>query len=450
MIMQVTVEDVSSVKKTLHIEIPQEEVVRELDKAYTELKKKAKVKGFRPGKVPRSVLERLFKKDIHADVSSRLIQSSFIDAIKETDLKIVGTPELDPPELSASGSYKYDAAVEITPNIADIDYKGLSLQRTNYKVSGKEIDAQLKLLQKNLARYQTIAESRPAEIGDYVLIDYEGFKDGRPYPETSRTENFNLKIGDGPILKEFDDQLIGMLPGDSRQIEVRFPQDHFNKNLAGLDISFQVTLNEIRKEVLPEVDDELAKQTGQYDSLDELEKVITENLEQGYSKRMEQELHEQIYNELISRSVFEVPDALVSMELDGIIEEAERSFAYRNLSMEELGLSRESIAEKYRDTAIKQVKRHLLLSKLIGQEDLTLSDDELEDALNEMAENFKQPLEEIKKYYDQNKDKLEFFKHAILEKKAIKLIIDCGKIEDVEPESADAAGNGNEKTAAEG
>jgi trigger factor len=436
--MQVTVENVSSVKKTLHIEIPQEEVARELEKAYTELKKKAKVKGFRPGKVPRSVLERLFKRDVHADVSSRLIQNSFIDAIKETDLKIVGTPALDPPELNDSQPYKYDAAVEIAPNIADIDYKGLSLQRTNYKVSEKEIDAQLKLLQKNLARYEKIAESRPAASGDYVLIDYEGFKDGKSYPETARTENSNLKIGDGSILKEFDDQLIGMNPGETRQIKVKFPQDHFNKSLAGLDISFQVTLNEIRKEVLPEIDDQLAQKTGQYESLDELKKVITENLEQGYSKRMEQELQEQIYSELISRSAFEVPDALIDMEVDGIIEEAERSFAYRNLSMEELGLSRESIAEKYRDTAINQVKRHLLLSKLIDQEGLTLSDNEIEDALNEMAKNFNQPLAEIKRYYDQNKDKFEFFKHAILEKKAIKLIIDSGKIEDVEPERADA------------
>jgi trigger factor len=138
------------------------------------------------------------------------------------------------------------------------------------------------------------------------------------------------------------------------------------------------------------------------------------------------------------------------MELDGIIEEAERSFAYRNLSMEELGLSRESIAEKYHDTAIKQVKRHLLLSKLIDQEGLTLAEDELEGAFNEMAENFNQSLEEIKKYYDQNKDKLEYFKHALLEKKAIKLIIDSSKIEDVEPERAESTGNGNEKTAAEG
>jgi trigger factor len=164
---------------------------------------------------------------------------------------------------------------------------------------------------------------------------------------------------------------------------------------------------------------------------------------------VEQELHEQIFSELISRSDFEVPDAMVDMELEGIVEEAVRSFSYRNITMEELGLTRESIAEKYRDTAFKQVKRHLLLGKLIEQESLTISDDELEDALKEMAENFNQPVEEVKKYYDQNKDKIEFFKHTLLEKKAIKLIIDGSKIEDVEPETTQE-GSENKQAAADG
>ena len=140
--MQFTVEDVSSVKKTLHIEIPQDEVARELEKAYNQLKKSAKIKGFRPGKVPRSVLERMFKKDVHADVSSRLIQSSFIDAIKQSELKVVGNPQLEPPELAADSSYTYDATVEITPDIADIDFKGLNLKRTLYEASDSEVDVQ--------------------------------------------------------------------------------------------------------------------------------------------------------------------------------------------------------------------------------------------------------------------------------------------------------------------
>ncbi|MGD9115079.1 MAG: trigger factor [Desulfobacterales bacterium] len=447
--MQYTVENVSSVKKTLHIEVPADEVVRELNSAYKELKKRAKVKGFRPGKIPRSVLERLFKKDVHADVSSKLIQSSFMEALKETELKVIGNPQLDPPELDASGPYAYDATVEISPEIDDIDYKGLALKRTNYTVSDEEVEAQLKILQKNMADYQKIEESRPIREDDYALIDYEGFREGQPFPETALTQNFRMKIGDGQILKELDDQIIGMKPGDTKEVNVTFPQGYSNENLAGLDISFRVTLNEIREEVLPKINDALAKKAGQYETLDELKKVIVDNLNQGYSKRMEQELHEQIYQDLIAKTDFEVPDTLVEMELEGIVAEAERSFAYRNISMEDLGVTRESIAEKYRDTAVKQVKRHLLLNKMIDQEDLSLSDDELESALGEMAENFNQPLEEIKKYYDQQQDKLEFFKHTLLEKKAIKLIIDSGKIEDVEPEEK-APDQENEQVATDG
>ena len=438
--MQVSVEDINSVKKTLHIEIPEIEVVRELDNAYNALKKNAKVKGFRPGKVPRSALERLFKKDVHADVTSKLIQSSFFEAIQETELKIVGNPQVDPPELEATGSYKYDATVEIRPEIDVIDYSGLKLKRTNYAVSDEEIDAQLKMLQKNLARHEKIGKNRAAREGDFVLIDFEGFKDGGPFAETAKTENFNLKIGEGPILKDFDDQLVGMKPGDNKEFNITFPDDYHNNKLANLEISFQVTLNEIREEVLPPIDDALAKKAGPYQSLDDLKKVITENLDQGYAKRIEQELHEQIFSELISRTDFEVPDSMVDMELEGIVEEAVRSFSYRNITMEELGLSRESIAEKYRDVAFKQVKRHLLLGKMIDQESLEASDEELEEGLNEMAANFKQPVEEIKKYYDENKDKLEYFKHTLLEKKAIKLIIENSKIEDVDPEKAEAEG----------
>ena len=448
--MQVSVEDINSVKKTLHIEIPEADVASELDKAYNELKKKAKVKGFRPGKVPRSVVVRLFKKDVHADVTSKLIQSSFMEALKETDLNIVGTPQVDPPELQDSAPYKYDATVEISPEIEDIDYKGLALKRTNYKISDVEVDTQLKMLQKNMAQHQKVEEARPAQNGDYVLIDYEGFKDGQPFAETTKTENFNLKIGEGPILKDFDNQLVDMQPGDSKEFVVKFPADYFNDKLKGLEISFQVTLNEIREEILPAIDDVLAKKAGQFESLDDLKKVITDNLEQGYAKRMDQELNEQIFSDLIAKSEFEVPDAMVDMELEGIVKEAEQSFAYRNITLEEMGLSKESIAEKYRDTALKQVKRHLILGKMIKQEELALSDDELEEALNEMATSFNQPVAEIKTYYDQNKDKLEYFKHTILEKKAIKLIIDTSKIEDVEPEKEPAAGDESETAAVDG
>ena len=447
--MQFSVEDISTVKKTLHIEIPEADVTSELDKAYKELKKKAKVKGFRPGKVPRSVMVRLYKKDVHADVASKLIQSSFLEALKETDLKVVGSPQVDPPQLEDSQPYKYDATVEISPEIEDIDYRGLTLKRTNYRVSDEEIEAQLKMLQKNMARQEKIEPPRPAQTGDFVLLDYEGFKDGQPFAETAKTENFSLKIGAGPIAKEFDDQLVGMQPGENKTFSVKFPADYSNDKLADLEISFQVTLNEIREEILPAIDDVLAKKAGQYESLDDLKKAITDNLEQGYAKRVDQEMHEQIFTDLIGKADFEVPDAMVEMELEGIIKEAERSFSYRNMTLEEMGLTKESIAERYRDTALSQVKRHLILGKMIDQEKLSLTDEELDEALNEMATSFNQPVEEIRNYYDQNKDKLEYFKHTILEKKAIKLIIEASQIEDVEPELEPPAGDQDQKAGSE-
>ncbi len=432
--MQITVEDLSSVKKILHIEIPEDKVIGELDKAYNDLKKTAKIKGFRPGKAPRSVLERLFKKKVHADVSSSLIQNSFVDAIKEKDLKIVGSPKIDPPELDGKTSYKYDATVEIKPEIKEIDFKGLSLKKTLYQVSDEEIDTQLKMLQKNLAQKKIVEEDRPVQEGDFALIDYEGFKDGKPFAETQKTENFMLKIGDGSILKEFDEKLIGMKPGDNREIKVIFPEDYFNNKLATLEITFQVTLREIREEVLPKIDDEFAKKLGTYKTLDELKKAITDNLTQGYAKRAEQELNEQIFTALIAKTDFEIPDSIVNYELENIIADAERSFVYHNTSMEQLGLTREKLSEKYRDTAEKQVRRQLILGKIIEQQNLTLSDEDMEDGFKEMAKTYNRPLEEINDYYKQNNDKVEFFKHALLEKHAIKLIIEKSNIEDVKPE----------------
>lgn len=431
--MQVTVEDISSVKKTLRIEIPREVVSKEIDKAYGELKKSAKIKGFRPGKVPRAVLEKMFKKDVLADVSSRLIQESFVDAIREKELKVVGPPQLQPPELDAGQDYRYEATVEISPQIADLQIRGLKLKRSNYKVSDEEVATQLKLLQKNLARMEKLSEDRPAGEGDPVLIDFEGFKGGKPFAETARTENFNLKVGAGTVLKEFDTQLIGMRPGEVKDFPLTFPADYGNKKLAGQTIEFKVKLLEIRKEVLPEIDDELAKRAGKFETLEDLKRQITANLTQGYEKRSEQELNEQVFSGLLAGAEFEVPEALVKMELDGIVDEAERSFSYRNTSLEDMGLSRESIAERYRPTALSQVKRHLILNKIIEQEKLDLGQTEIDTAFQSMADNFKQPVEEIRRYYRENPEKLDYYKHALLEKKALKLIFESSTIEDVEP-----------------
>ncbi len=432
--MQVTVDDLSSVKKALHIEIPEEDVSRELDEAYKNLRKNAKIKGFRPGKAPRSVLERRFKKDVNADVSSRLIQESLVQAIQEKSLRVVGSPHVDPPELQDEGPFQFTVTVEVNPEIDDIDFKGLELKKTRYRVTDEEIDAQIKMVQRNMAKLEPLAEERPAEMDDYVLIDYEGFENGQPMPALQKTENYSLKLGREMISKSFDENLVGMEKGKEREFTVDFPEDHFNKALAGKTVSFKVLLHDIRKEILPELDDEFAKSVGPFETIDALRQEIVNNLTNGYDKRSEQELNEQIFSSLLEKTDFEVPDTLVDYELDHIVSDAERSFQYHNMDPEQIGLTRENMKERYRETAEKQVRRHLILSKIIDQEKLDVSDEELEAGFAEMSEQVNRPVEEIKGFYRQDKEQLDFFKHTLLEKKAIKLIIDAGSVEEVEAE----------------
>ncbi len=441
--MQVTVEDQSSVKKILHIEIPQEEVASELDSAYNQLKKTAKIKGFRPGKAPRSTLERMYKKNVHADVVSKLIQNSLIEAVQEKDLPIVGQPSIDPPELDSQGPYKYDAVIEIRPELGDIDFKGLNLKKSTYKAGDKEFNSQLEMIRKNFAQLETVEEKRPVKENDFIVIDYEGLKNGEPFNETPKTENSTMKIGQGMISKEFDDQIIGICADDEKEFSIHFPEDYHNNNMAGLDITYKITLKEIKEEILPEIDDELAKQLGEdIESLDDLKNKIISNVQQGYDNRAEQELNEQIFEALIAKKDFEVPESMVESELEANLADMERMYLSQyNMSQEQFEEAKKGFSEKYRDTAEKQVKRYIILAKIVDQEKLILSDEELDKGMDEMAESMNRPVEELKTYYKTNKNNLDFFKHSLLEKKAIRLIIDNSNVEEVEPEPEDNSEN---------
>lgn len=439
--MIVSVESLSSVKKVMHLEVPLEVVKSELDKAYEELRRTARIKGFRNGKAPRSVLERLYRKDVHADLAARLSRDTLIEAIRESALAVVGTPRLDPPELDPNSAYRFDVTIEVRPEIADIDFKGLVLKKSVHTISDGEIEAQLAMLQRNLAKLKPLSEERPVVDGDFVVIDYAGFWDGKPYSETAPTESFTLKIGAGTIHKDFDAQLVGTKAGQQVEITVDFPQDYFNPKLAGKQIAFQVTVKEIRVEELPPIDDEMAKQLGEYKTLEEIKTAIRGNLEAGYARRSEQELNEQVFKGLMARCDFEVPEALVEMELEGILQEAERSFEYRNMTLDQVGLTRERLADQYRSTAAGQARRHLILDKIIRQEGLTLSDEALEEGLNGMAQAYGQPVQAIKDLYKQHPEGLESFKHSLLEKEAIKVIIGNSRIETAEASAEQTAEN---------
>ena len=430
--MKVDIENLSAVKKTLHVEIPEAEVTRELDKAYETLKKNVKIKGFRPGKAPRSILERRFKKDMHEEVSGQLIQSSYAEALRETSLVPLGEPILDRPDLEAGQAYHYSATMEVRPPIANLEVNGLKLNKKVHSITDEEVEAQLKILQKNQAQLRSIEEERPVENGDFVLIDYEGFKDGEPFAPAGKTENFHFEVGSGRILEDFDRQLLGMRPNTSKEFSLDFPADYFNKDLAGLTITFKVTLKEIKEEILPEIDDEFAKDLGEHETLAELKDAVRTKLERTYEAQSKRELRRDIIDMLIEQADFELPEVLVLHELSTLVNDAQNALSYRGMSLEETGRTEEDLSKEYHPLAERRVREYLLLQKVIEQEGITATDEMLEHAYEKIAKAMDQPVDTIKQYHAKYTEAYEVFKERTLEEEAIQWIIKNGTIETIE------------------
>ncbi len=446
--MQVKIEDQSSVKKVLSFEIPKEKVAKELDKAYNELKKNADIKGFRKGKIPRKVLENRFATDVHADVAPRMIQEVFIEAIQEHELNIVGGPQMDPPELNPEADYVFDITVEIKPELADVEFEGIALEKTKYEVSDAEIDSQIYMIQKTMAKKETVTEERPVGDTDFVLIDYEGFLNGEAFDPAPKIENYVMGINQGTLPKEFSEKLIGAIPVQDLEIEVPYADDYYDDNLKGKTIVYKVTLKEIQEEVLPEANDDLVKDLGKFETLDEVKTSIRENLEAGIAQRVKHEMSEQIFQNLLEKIEFEVPEAMIEGELNGIIAETEQAYTQNNTSLEEAGLSKEIMKTQYRDVAEKQARRHLILDKMITQEKLELTEEELDKSFEEMAQGMNASVDAIKNYFNMDPKQLDYYKHTQLEKKAVDLIIEKGSVTEVEPKTAesDAEDKASEQT----
>ena len=436
--MQVKIEDKTTVKKVLSFEIPEKTVAKELDEAYKELKKTADIKGFRKGKIPRKVLENRFSKDVHSNIASRLIQDSFLEAIQEHKLEVVGSPQMDPPDLEPKADYTFEMTVEVKPVIDDVEYEGLSLEKNMYKVSDAEVDSQIYMIRKTLAKKKTVEEERPIKDSDYVMIDYEGFLNGEAFDQTPKIENYVMAIKNTTMPKEFSEKLVGVIPPQDLEIEVVYPEDHFEENLAGKTVLYKLTVKEIQEEVLPEADDDLVKDLGQFETLEDVKVNIRENLTKGIEQRVHQEMSEQVFTHLLEKYEFEVPDIMVDAELDGIIMETEQAYAQNNMTLESVGMSRDKLKENYRDVAEKQARRHLILEKIIRQESMDLTEDELDESFERMAQGMNASVDAVKNYFKMDPKQLEYYKHTELEKKAVRLIIEKGQVTEVEPKEPES------------
>ena len=441
--MQVKIEEQSTVKKIIHIEIAGEDVTAELDKAYKDISKSASIKGFRKGKIPRNVLETRFGKDVKADVTSRLIQNSYLDAIKEKSIvNIVGPPSVSDklPELEDGKNFNFSITVEVKPVLADIEFKGLELKKSMYKPSDQEIDVQLQMIRQTMATKQTVTEERPVKESDLVLIDYQGFVDGEPFEHAPKIENYVMDIGTKQMPEEFSAKLTGAIPPQELEIDVVYSGDNNDIALAGKTVNYKVSLKEIQEKILPPLDDTLAEKLGQFENLEGIKNAICSNLEAGYKVRVHQELSEQVFTKLLENMEFELPEILIESELDAIVAETEQAYRQHNITLESVGISKDVIRTQYRNVAEQQARRHLLLGKIIEQENLQLADEDIESIFAGMAKAMNGSVEQIKKMFgsEESLQHLEYIKMVELEKKAMDHIISNANVVEVEPVAEEA------------
>ena len=399
--MNVNVEEISSIKKKLSIEIAEDQVTKEVDSFYGELGKKARIKGFRPGKVPRNILERHFKDYVKGEVIQKLIQDTYPTVLSEKNLHPVSPPVIDPGELENGKSFQYTVVIEIKPEIKMEGYLGLKIDGKREGVKDEEVEERLKNLQNLHANLKTIPEARPIQTGDYVIIDYEAREDGKPLEE-GKAIDFTVEVGSGRFIPALEEQLVGLRPEEEKEIEVSFPEDYGYKKWAGKTISFRVKIKEIKEKILPSLDDEFAKDLGDYSSLGELKAKLKGEIEKEKELISERQLKDQLIDQLLQANPFEVPESMVEGQAKGLVSNTKLRLATQGVDLKNLNVSEEKLQEDYREMAKRQVRTFLILEKIANQEGISVTDDETEEHLKEISERTNQKFDVMKRYYEKN------------------------------------------------
>jgi trigger factor len=424
--MNVNIEEISTIKKKVSIEIPENDVTKEVDSFYKDLGKKAKIKGFRPGKVPRDILVRYFKDYVKAEVVQKLIQDTYPQVLSENDLHPVSPPVIDPGEFVDGKPFQYSAVIEVKPEIKLEGYIGLKIEGKKEEVKEEEVEERLRNLQNLHANLKTISEARPIQTGDYVIIDYEASMDGKPL-EGGKTIDFTVEVGSGQFIPAFEEKLIGLKPEEEKEIEVSFPEDYGYQKWAGKTVSFHAKIKEIKEKILPPLDDEFAKDLGDYSSLEELKAKLKGEIEKEKALTLERQLKDKVVDQLIEASPFEVPQSLVEEQVKALVSDTKLRLAAQGVDLKKLGLSEEKLQGDYRSMAEKQVRTFLILEKIAGQEGMAVTDEEVEDRLKEMAERMHQKFDVVKRYYEKN-ELLPEVKVGMIRDKTLNFLLEKAEI----------------------
>ncbi len=430
--MNVTVEDLSPIKKKLTIEVNADQVASELDSAFKKIAKTADIKGFRKGKVPQKILEQQYGPKAHYDTIGSLINNSLYKALIDNKIEAVSQPEVVQTGAIEEGkTFAYEAEVDVRPELTAKDYTGLELEKEKLVFDESAVDQQLEQLRQSKVQL-VVAESESARNEDTVVIDFTGYINGEAF-ENGAAEDYQLELGSNSFIPGFEEQLVGMKRDEEKDISITFPEAYGAENLAGKDAVFKVLLKEIKEKKAPALDDDFAKEM-EAESLDQLKEKTRENLKAQQQQQIDNQLQENLMNALLEKNTFEVPDGMVTNQLMYLKDSFAQRLKAQGMSLEMLGMDDESFNKTYWDMATQQVKGELLLDAIAQQEELVVTDDEVEKKFADFAEQSNTPLEQVKQFFE-NDQALRGLKGQLLQEKVSAFLLDSAVITEVEPKA---------------
>ena len=424
--MKVTIKEVSDIQREIEVAVPVETVNEAFDAVYEKIGKRAKLKGFRPGKVPRPVLEQYYREDAESEVLRNLVSESYPDAIRETGLMPVASPEIRITGFGTSQEFIYEASLEIRPVIEVKDYAGLELAKEKSEASEEEVQERLKDLQERMAQLIPIPEARNPRENDIVTLDYQGHLDGKPLPNYRGTD-YPAELGKGNTFKEIESALKEMMPGGKKRIQVTYPADWTDKNIAGKAVELEIHLKEIKEKKLPELTDDFAKDLGSFASLDEVKSKIREEIVRAKEQSAKNKLRREVIQKLIQKNDFPVPEGLVKMELEEMLRRLEGNLKSQGMTLEQAGVTQEVFFEKSREEALFRVRGGLLFDAVAQKEKIESAPEEVERRIEEMARLAGQSGDVWKRYY-REKNLLPSVEAAIREEKTLDFVLSQSKI----------------------
>ena len=426
--MSVQVEKLEKNMAKLTIEVSAEEFEKGIQAAYLKEKGKISLPGFRKGKAPRKMIEKMYGVGVfYEEAANNVMPMAYSNAAKESELEIVSNPEIDIVQIEAGKPFIFTATVAVKPEVTLGEYKGVEVKKADLTVTDEEIEAELKKEQEKNSRTVNV-DDRAVENGDMIKLDFEGFVDGVAF-DGGKGENYDLTIGSNSFIPGFEDQLVGAKIGEEVDVNVTFPEEYHAKDLAGKAAVFKCKVNAISVKELPELDDEFAQEVSEFDTLDEYKADVKKNLEEKKAAEAKTAKENEAVDKAVENAQMDIPDPMIDSQVEQMINDYARRLQSQGLSMEQYmqftGTTLDALKEQVRPQALTQIKSRLVLEKIAEVEDIQISDEKLDEELTKMAESYKMELDKLKELMgDYEKDQM---KKDMAVQEAVTLVAEAAK-----------------------